>query len=158
MNTLIFTRLLWKEYRLQRGFWLSIAALACLLMLLVLAVAWRGEPPPVDELFAIGLGAASLYALGSGATLFATEHEAGTYGFLPHLAPFTGGPGRRPVHVCFREHTGPAMGALVRGHVSHAGCNARPDGTRAVVGGELCCEPGVSSLGDLVLFDPQSAR
>ena len=39
MNALIFTRLLWKEYRLQRGFWLSIAALACLLMLLVLAVA-----------------------------------------------------------------------------------------------------------------------
>jgi len=80
MNESVFWRLVWKEYRLQRAFWISMAVLTVLVQLLVLAFVWPG-PERITWLFAIGLGFPAFYALGCGATLFATEHEAGTYGF-----------------------------------------------------------------------------
>jgi ABC-type transport system involved in multi-copper enzyme maturation permease subunit len=80
MNGSVFWRLVWKEYRLQRAFWISMAVLTVLVELLVLAFV-RAGPERVTWLFAIGLGLPAFYALGCGATLFATEHEAGTYGF-----------------------------------------------------------------------------
>jgi hypothetical protein len=80
MNGSIFWRLVWKEYRLQRAFWISMAVLTVLIELLVLSFV-RPGPERVTWLFAIGLGLPAFYALGCGATLFATEHETGTYEF-----------------------------------------------------------------------------
>jgi len=84
MNASIFWRLVWKEYRLQRAFWISMAVLTVLVELLVLAFV-RPGPERITWLFAIGLGFPAFYALGCGATLFATEHEARTYEFQRSL-------------------------------------------------------------------------
>ncbi|MHC4401719.1 MAG: hypothetical protein ACYTG0_18770 [Planctomycetota bacterium] len=80
MSTSVFWRLVWKEYRLQRAFWIAMAVLTVLLQLAVLAFI-----PPVDDrvssLFAVALALPAFYALGSASILFATEHETGTYAF-----------------------------------------------------------------------------
>jgi ABC-type transport system involved in multi-copper enzyme maturation permease subunit len=78
----VFWRLIWKEYRLQRAFFAAIVALAVLVQLAgLLGAAYRGTPLPVDWVYLIAAGAVALYALGCGATLFATEHESGTFDF-----------------------------------------------------------------------------
>lgn len=79
MNDAIFWRLVWKEYRLQRAFWLSIAAMTIAAQLLTVVFA-AGEER-LTWLFGLALGFSALYALGCGATLFATEHEVGTFEF-----------------------------------------------------------------------------
>ena len=79
MNRSIFWRLVWKEYRLQRALWIAMAVLTLIGQLAVLALVRETDPMRVRSLFYVGLAAAALYALGCGATLFATEHEAGTY-------------------------------------------------------------------------------
>jgi len=80
MNSAIFWRLVWKEYRIQRAFWVSMAVLTALLELIVLvSIGKPSDRTPL--LFAVGLALPAFYALGCGATLFATEHEAGTYEF-----------------------------------------------------------------------------
>jgi hypothetical protein len=78
-------RVVWKEYRAQRGFWLSVAGFAVTMMLLWM---WL-----LDELngrfaapWAIALGMPALYALGSAAILFASEREEGTTDFLRIMA------------------------------------------------------------------------
>ncbi len=80
MNGPIFWRIVWKEYRLQRGFWIAMAVLTVMLQLLVL---WSVDKPDqrIVTLFGVALGVSAFYALGCGATLFATEHETGTYAF-----------------------------------------------------------------------------
>jgi len=79
-----FWRLVWKEYRTQRAFWLSMVGLTFLLQLLLMSFS-EGDPdsppPLVKNVFAFALFFAALYALGCGATLFATERETGTYEF-----------------------------------------------------------------------------
>ncbi len=88
MNDAIFWRLVWKEYRLQRAFWLSIAAMTIAAQLLTVVFA-AGEER-LTWLFGLALGFSALYALGCGATLFATEHEVGTFEFqrtLPISSP-----------------------------------------------------------------------
>ncbi len=80
MNRSVFWRLVWKEYRLQRALWISMAVLTVLVQLLVLVFVQPGVDR-ITYIFAIGLGFPAFYALGCGATLFATEHETGTYGF-----------------------------------------------------------------------------
>jgi ABC-type transport system involved in multi-copper enzyme maturation permease subunit len=80
MNNPVFWRLVWKEYRMQRAFWISMALLAVLLQLLVL-ICTRQEQFVPARLFSLALGLPAFYALGCGATLFATEHETGTFGF-----------------------------------------------------------------------------
>ncbi len=80
MNTSVFWRLMWKEYRMQRAFWISMAVLTVLVQLAVLAFVRPGAER-ITWLFTVGLGLPAFYALGCGATLFATEHETGTYGF-----------------------------------------------------------------------------
>jgi ABC-type transport system involved in multi-copper enzyme maturation permease subunit len=81
-------RILWKEYRAQRSFWLVIAGfgigLMLLLMLLLDAFSGRFTAP---WLIAVGLPA--LYALGCGAVLFASEQEEGTTEFLRIMAART---------------------------------------------------------------------
>lgn len=82
MNNSIFLRLVWKEYRLQRAFWISMVVLAALFCAIVLWAARESEPEfRTIWLFDVALVLSALYALGCGATLFATEHEAGTYDF-----------------------------------------------------------------------------
>jgi len=73
-------RLAWKEYRLLRAFWISIAALTVLIELLIW---WNADSDQerIQALFIVGLGLPAFYALGCGATMFATEHETGTYPF-----------------------------------------------------------------------------
>jgi hypothetical protein len=82
MNVPVFWRLVWKEYRLQRAFWLAMIVLALLFEWFVL---WFMRDKDVAFrtmwLFDVALALSALYALGCGATLFATEHEAGTYDF-----------------------------------------------------------------------------
>lgn len=82
MNRTIVQRVVWKEYRLQRSFWLASLLLIASLQALVAGVAWFwGQTQWIDGLFGIALGAPALYALGCGATLLAGEHEAETYDF-----------------------------------------------------------------------------
>lgn len=76
----IFWRLVWKEYRVQRAFWIAMAILTVLLQLI--AVTFVTQPAErVKLLFHLALAFPAFYALGCGATLFATEHETGTYEF-----------------------------------------------------------------------------
>lgn len=79
MNDAIFWRLVWKEYRLQRALWLSIAGMTITAQLL--AVVFAAGEERLTWLFGLALGFSALYALGCGATLFATEHEVGTFEF-----------------------------------------------------------------------------
>ncbi|MHB8897858.1 MAG: hypothetical protein ACYC6Y_03825, partial [Thermoguttaceae bacterium] len=72
----------WKEYRQIRAFWWSVFALTVLLQLIV-AVASGGEQ--AEPVYGLALCFSVLYALGCGATMFAVEHENGTYEFLRAL-------------------------------------------------------------------------
>jgi ABC-type transport system involved in multi-copper enzyme maturation permease subunit len=85
MNASIFWRVLWKEYRAQRTFWISMVVLTLLVELLLLMGPWHNQAERIGAMFFLALASAALYALGSGTTLFATEHEAGTYDFLRAL-------------------------------------------------------------------------
>lgn len=77
MNASIFWRLVWKEYRLQRAFWLAMLVFVPLL----LGISMLAGNTGADWIFSLSLALASLYALGCGATLFAAEREAGTFDF-----------------------------------------------------------------------------
>ena len=84
MNNPIFWRLVWKEYRLMRSFWIAMAVLAVLLEVIL----YFTVLPPNDSMLAIftmALALPAFYAMGCGATLFATEHETGTYQFQQSL-------------------------------------------------------------------------
>jgi hypothetical protein len=70
----------WKEYRQMRGFWLSVLAIAVALQLIAFAFS-AGQFP----LYPLAISFAALYTLGCGATMFAMEHENGTYDFLRAL-------------------------------------------------------------------------
>lgn len=83
MNRAIFWRLIWKEYRLQRSFWIAMAVLAALVLFLVWALSDPREL--IASLFGFALGAAVIYALASASTTFAGEHDAGTYQFQRSL-------------------------------------------------------------------------
>jgi hypothetical protein len=86
MNRSIFRRLVWKEYRLQRAFWIAMVVLAVLLHGMVIAFARQSDVAQRTMwIFEVSLAMAALYALGCGATLFATEHEADTYEFQRSL-------------------------------------------------------------------------
>ena len=77
------SRFVWKEYRVMRGFWISLAIMA----VFVQAIVWLSwsESVLTAGLFGVALSGAALYALGSGATMFATEREEGTYDLLRGL-------------------------------------------------------------------------
>ena len=89
MNATIFRRLVWKEYRMQRAFWLAMVALAVFLQLLLLMSAsfvddsrWAADGAArIGMLFGLAMALPAFYALGCGATMFATEHETGTFQF-----------------------------------------------------------------------------
>ena len=84
MTAAIFWRFLWKEYRVMRAFWISMAVLAVLAQLALWAfpqVVFR----PAVWTFSIALFFPALYAVACGATMFAAEREEGTYEFLRSL-------------------------------------------------------------------------
>ncbi len=90
MNGTVFWRIVWKEYRAQRAFWISIALLIVIVELLLVVNYWQfyrsaAVTERIRVLFSVGLGLVACYALASGATLFATEREGETYEFLRGL-------------------------------------------------------------------------
>ena len=84
MNNLILRRLIWKEYRLMRSFWIAMALLAVFLQLIARSSIWSSSDS-LQMIFAVALVLPAFYAMGCGATLFATEHETGTYQFQRSL-------------------------------------------------------------------------
>lgn len=86
MNAAILQRLMWKEYRFLRSFWL-----ATLLLALCAAGGWCGlatwyqQTVNVEDFFLLAAVVTSMFALGAGGTMFATEHELGTSEFLCRL-------------------------------------------------------------------------
>jgi ABC-type transport system involved in multi-copper enzyme maturation permease subunit len=94
MSTAAFTpaasRFAWKEYRMLRGLWLAVAALAMLEQLLSRTVSINASTLP-GMLFASALFATVLYAVGAASIVFSVEHDEETYGFLTAL-PITSPP------------------------------------------------------------------
>lgn len=84
MKDPIFWRLVWKEYRIQRGFWIALAVMAVLGQLVVMVFVREGADK-LAWLFGLALAGPALFALGCGATLFATEHETETFQFQRSL-------------------------------------------------------------------------
>ena len=85
INDPMLWRLIWKEYRAQRAFWLVVAGCAMGLMVFLLTVV----PLVSDRSFSpylITWFMPMLYAWGCTATLFATEAEEGTWELLRVLA------------------------------------------------------------------------
>ena len=84
MNRAIFWRLMWKEYRLQRAFWIAMAVLAVMLIVLV-----RQFNDRVEErnlwFFYIAFATPVFYVLGCASTTFAGEYDAETYEFQRSL-------------------------------------------------------------------------
>ena len=78
MNNTMLQRLLGKEYRAQRGFWLGVAGTALVLQLIVLMVSEQLESR-IEILFAISLVMPVFYVLGSAAVTFASEKEDQTW-------------------------------------------------------------------------------
>ncbi len=82
INGAIIHRLVWKELRLLGPFWAAMAVLTIFLELVAAAVSPRGD---LTALFMVAIGLPAFHGLGCGATMFAAEHEAGTYDFLRGL-------------------------------------------------------------------------
>jgi hypothetical protein len=103
MNLATTLRLVWKEYRAVRGFWLSIVVLTVLLQWFVSAVS--SAPASVNLLYSIGLAAPAFFAIGATGAAFAMEREEGTFDFLC-AAPVTAG-------QIFTSKLGLAVGAAI---------------------------------------------
>ncbi len=84
MNTAIFWRFLWKEYRVMRAFWISMAVLAVLAQLSMTAFPGLTQHAAAWT-FCFALVFPALYAVACGATMFVAEKEDGTYEFLRSL-------------------------------------------------------------------------
>ncbi len=86
MSGSVLNRLVWKEYRLLRGFWWAMLIAALLGQLYALWIAERTDD--AHWIFLVGLALTACYALGCGATAFAGERESGTYA-LQRVMPVT---------------------------------------------------------------------
>ncbi len=88
MNAAILQRLIWKEYRFLRSFWLSTLVLVIVASVAACWLAkWHswGLRLNGEMFFFIGTVASCLYSLGVGSMSFATEHELSTVDFLRRL-------------------------------------------------------------------------
>src|SRR5258708_1743751 len=83
-------RMIWKEYRAQRGFWLVIAGLSIGMMLLFLGLMDANDPQRSLAPWAIAVSLPAVYAMGCAAVLFAAEREDGTIEMLQIMAARTG--------------------------------------------------------------------
>ena len=82
MNTAIFWRVVWKEYRQQRALWCAIVAAGIIMQVGVILYSMLNEWSELTNgLFTVALSVPVLYSLGCGAVLFAGEHEAETFSF-----------------------------------------------------------------------------
>ena len=77
-------RLVWKEYRVQRSFWLAMFALSVLLQLIIFMLT-RDPEPQAGPLFAMAFAMPIFYALGCGGVMFAAEKEDNTWELLQRL-------------------------------------------------------------------------
>ena len=84
MTAAIFWRFLWKEYRVMRAFWISMAVVALLAQLSLIAFPGLTHSAAAWT-FSFALIFPALYAVACGATMFAAEKEDGTYEFLRSL-------------------------------------------------------------------------
>ncbi len=84
MNVAVLSRLLWKEQRAQRSFWLAMAALTSVSVLLIGALD-KSEHPYAWWLSAFIFMAPGFYAVGCAAVMFAGEKESGTFPFQAAL-------------------------------------------------------------------------
>ncbi len=80
-----YWRLIWKEYRSQRGFWLGMVALVLFGQLVVLMFP-TSTVPNLAMLFRLALIGTAFYGLGCAATLYSAEREADTLDRLRLLA------------------------------------------------------------------------
>jgi tetratricopeptide (TPR) repeat protein len=77
----LFTRFLWKEYRMLRGFWLAGFGIALVIQGHFSSdILYTGKIS--DLLFLVAWGAAALYSVGAAITLFAAETEERTRDYL----------------------------------------------------------------------------
>src|SRR5262249_45970838 len=79
----VVRRMLWKEYRALRPFWLAVVGIVGLCQAIVLFSA--SGPELLHVLFGIPAMAVILYTLGTAATAFAVEREDETITFLQTL-------------------------------------------------------------------------
>src|SRR5262245_50262669 len=88
MNTAIFSRMVWKEYRMLRSFWIAIIPLTMAMQLLV----WLTSDTSYASVFQFSIFSIMvvLYTVGAAAMIFAVEREEGTVSFLQGL-PVDGG-------------------------------------------------------------------
>ncbi|OYV92692.1 MAG: hypothetical protein B7Z73_04650 [Planctomycetia bacterium 21-64-5] len=77
-------RLMWKEYRVLRGFWLALAVFGVLVQLLVIEFATHAEETR-GGLWVLAHLMPFCFVLGAAATVFAVEREEGTDGLLQYL-------------------------------------------------------------------------
>ena len=77
MNSSIALRLLWKEYRVQRGLWLSMAGGSIMLQALI-AFLVPSDQESFQGIVPVAFMLTFFYAIGSGAITFAIEWEEGT--------------------------------------------------------------------------------
>src|SRR5262245_51914345 len=77
MNQTIFWRIVWKEYRAQRGLWLAALGAALMMQLGLWLFVGYG-----DAVYGVAFVLPAFFALGSAAVLFAAEREERTADFL----------------------------------------------------------------------------
>jgi hypothetical protein len=77
MNSSIALRLLWKEYRVQRGLWLAMAVGSVLLQALIVFLV-GSDQESFQGIVPVAFMLTGFYAIGSGAITFAIEREEGT--------------------------------------------------------------------------------
>jgi ABC-type transport system involved in cytochrome c biogenesis permease component len=77
MNSSIALRLLWKEYRVQRGLWVSMA-FGCFALQALIAFLIPSDQESFQGIVPIAFMLTSFYAIGSGSITFAIEREDGT--------------------------------------------------------------------------------
>jgi hypothetical protein len=81
MNATTFFRLMWKEYRTVRLFWLSVVVLVGLIQWLIVSVS-RNQATTLEMVYNFALGAPAFFAIGCAGAAFAAEREEGTFDFL----------------------------------------------------------------------------
>ena len=84
MTPAVVQRIVWKEYRTFRGFWISIAVLTLLVQGIAVFLDWWlggiwNRVRETSPLSFMALATTVFYMLGVGATIFSLEHEQSTY-------------------------------------------------------------------------------
>ena len=82
MTAAIVKRLLWKEYRVQRGLWLALLLISVGMQVLVffmLSSPTNLGPPLFGTLIGLGMLPAGFYTMGCGCVTFASEREDDTH-------------------------------------------------------------------------------